>query len=357
MEISRYKNFKRSIDIESIKYGLSFDDVLIVPRFSDIPSRSLVNVSTKLTKNLVIDIPIISANMDTVTETNMAQTMDKCGAVGVIHRFCTIEEQSKMILDTWMTSETDVQVGAAVGVEDYRDRIPALYNAGTSFTVLDIAHGHASSAIEAIKYIKDKFDIQVVAGNVATANGFRDLAEAGADAVKVGIGPGAACTTRLVAGVGVPQLSAIIDCAQVSQEYGIPLIADGGIKNSGDIAKAIVAGADSVMIGSLLAGTNEAPGEAFWSDEHQMLIKEYRGMASAEVQDELGRDRKHVEGVSGFVKYSGFVADIVNNLVGGLKSSMSYVGTDNISDFRVKAKFVRITSAGLRESQPHDIIL
>lgn len=260
-----------------------------------------------------------------------------------------------------------LRVGAAIGVRgDYFERAKALKDAGADVLVLDIAHGHSDQAIQVTSEIKQKLGIELIAGNVATPEGVYDLVSAGADAVKVGVGPGSACTTRIVAGVGVPQFSAVLDCARVGSELGVPIIADGGIRNSGDIAKALAAGASSVMLGNLLAGCKECPGRVVERDTK--LYKIYRGMASkgaAEhrtrldgqgiVKDWAGTSAS-AEGVEAVVPYKGSVINLLRNLVGGLKSGMSYLNARNIKDFQVNASFVRITNAGLTESKPHDLV-
>ena len=464
--------------------GLTFDDVLLVPQKSDV-TPNMVELSTQLTKNIKINIPIISSAMDTVTESAMAIAMAREGGVGIIHKNMTIEQQatevdkvkrsehgvitdpfflspehtladadalmgkfrisgvpitvdgklvgiltnrdlrfevdfSKKIKDV-MTTENlvtakegitldeaqeilrrhkieklplvddngylkglitikDIEksvkypnaakdshgrllAGAAIGItDDVLDRVKALHDARVDVLVLDSAHGHSQNILNCLKLVKKHFpDIDVIAGNIATAEAAEELIKAGADAVKVGIGPGSICTTRIVAGVGVPQITAIYDVAKVAKKYNVPVIADGGIKYSGDIPKAIAAGADLIMIGSLLAGCEESPGE---SEIYQgRKFKVYRGMGSIAAMEKGSKDRyfqtgskKLVpEGVEGRVPYKGPMADTVFQLIGGLRSSMGYCGAPTIADLKEKGKFVRITAAGLRESHPHDI--
>ncbi len=344
--------------------GLSYDDVLILPKFSEHASRSDADTTSVLVPGISLPTPIVSANMDTVTEWQMAEAMAYAGGLGVIHRFMSIEDQAEQVRKS---RDEAYAIAAAVGIGfDYMERAEALVDAGADILFLDVAHGHADQALQAVGNLKSLI-VSVVAGNVATENGFRDLADAGADAIKVGIGPGAACTTRLMAGVGVPQLSAINNCAGVSQEKGVPIIADGGIKNPGDVAKAIAAGADCVMVGSMLAGCDEAPGEE--KDIGDKTYKYYSGMSSKEAQrrkreKELGVDYEpeeyrnlRSEGISGWVESKGPAGDVVRDLTYGLQSAMSYVGAFNIPEFRKQAEFIQITDAGLVESAPHGVLL
>lgn len=476
------------LEAEKIREGLTFDDVLLVPAESHVLPKD-VDTSTKLSRNLRLKIPFVSAAMDTVTESRTAIAMAQQGGIGIIHRNLSIEAQalevtkvkkfeSGMVVDPItidpdarigqaialmrehnisgipvvrgrklvgivtnrdlrfernldrpvsevMTRELvtaregigqdeaidllhqhriekllvvddegslvglitikDIEktrrhptaskdalgrllVGAAVGVGPDRDeRVDALVRAGVDLIVVDTAHGHSRNVIEAVKAIKRRYpELEVVAGNVATAEGAKALVDAGADGVKVGVGPGSICTTRVVAGVGVPQLTAIWDAARACADAGVPVIADGGIKYSGDAVKAIAAGAHSVMIGSLFAGCEEAPGEVILYQGRS--YKQYRGMGSvgamkagskdryfqADVTDEL---KLVPEGIEGRVPYKGPLAMIVHQLVGGLRAGMGYVGCATIEDLRTKARFVRMSSAGLRESHVHDVII
>ena len=457
---------------KSIKLGLTFDDVLLVPQFSKIPSRKEINLRTNFSRNIKLNIPVVSANMDTVTESSMAIAMAIAGGIGIVHRFMDIDSQvrevkrvkrseslvisdpitigkeanlggvlkimeaghttavlvcgeggflegiltardirfktdinlkiadlmtprKKMIMAPENTSQKKaleildiykieklplvdkkgiltglitskdflklkvgqnaakdkygrLLVGAAVGVKDGIERAKKLVGAGADALVIDIAHGHHERAINLLKNLKKEFkNVDVVAGNVATAQGTRDLISAGADAVKVGIGPGAACSTRIVAGSGVPQITAIQNCWAVAQKYNIPIIADGGIKNSGDLAKAIAAGGSTAMIGNLFGGTKESPGEYFI--ENGAAFKIYRGLASREASPD--RDRAP-EGISTKVSYKGEVKNILGILIDGLQSGMSYSGADNINKFWKQAEFIRITDAGMKESMP-----
>ncbi|MCG0275915.1 MAG: IMP dehydrogenase [Thermosediminibacteraceae bacterium] len=467
------------------KEGLSFDDVLVLPAKSSVLPKD-VDVSTRLTNKIRLNIPIVSAAMDTVTEARLAIALAREGGIGIIHKNMSIERQALevdkvkrsehgVIVDPFSLSpentigeamelmaryrisgvpitengklvgiitnrdirfEDDMNkkirdvmtkdnlvtapvgttleeaklilkkhkieklplvdenfnlkglitikdiekaikypnaakdkkgrllVGAAVGVgKDMLDRVKALVDAKVDVIVVDTAHGHSENVIRAVGIIKEKFpDVEVIAGNVATAEATRDLIKAGADAVKVGMGPGSICTTRVVAGIGVPQITAIYDCAQEAQKYGVPIIADGGIKYSGDIVKAIAAGADSVMIGGLFAGTEESPGEI--EIYKGRSFKVYRGMGSLGAMEEGSKDRYFQEdakklvpeGVEGRVPYRGPLSEIVFQLVGGLRAGMGYCGARNIEELK-KAKFIRITAGGLRESHPHDVYI
>jgi len=467
------------------KEGLTYDDVLLVPQKSYVLPNE-VSTKTNLTKKISINIPIISASMDTVTESKLAIAIAREGGLGIIHKNMSIAKQALevdrvkrcehgVIVDPFslspdhivqdaenlmsryrisgvpvvdeneklvgiitnrdirfepnmnarigdvMTKEklitapahisledaekilrtykieklplvdeagilkglitikdiektvkypnraTDTRgrllAGAAVGIgTDMMERVDALVGAGVDILALDSAHGHSINIIKALETIKAKYpDIDVIAGNVATAAATRDLIEAGADAVKVGIGPGSICTTRVVAGIGVPQITAIYDCSRVAAEYGIPIIADGGIKFSGDLPKAFAAGADVVMLGSLFAGTEESPGEIVMYQGRS--FKMYRGMGSTAAMEAGSKDRyfqndtkKFVpEGVEGRVPYRGYLKDIIYQLVGGLKAGMGYCGTGSIVELKEKGQFIKITNAGLKESHPHDI--
>jgi len=470
-----------------IKEALTFDDVLLVPAYSEILPKD-VDVSTYLTPRIRLNIPILSAAMDTVTEARTAISLAREGGIGIIHRNMSIEKQalevekvkkseSGMIIDPVTVEpeekiykvleimqeyrisgvpvvkgkklvgivtnrdlrfETDLEksvenvmtkknlitvrpgitleqakeilhkhriekllvvdedgnlcglitikdimklkkypnackdklgrlrVGAAIGVgTDWEKRVDALVKANVDVVVIDVAHGHSKRVIETLKAIKENFpNMQVIAGNVATEEGTESLIKAGADAVKVGVGPGSICTTRVVAGVGVPQLTAIMDAVKAAKKYNIPIIADGGIKFSGDITKAIAAGANAVMIGSLFAGTEESPGETILYQGR--TYKLYRGMGSLGAMKEgftdrymqsLEREKFVPEGIEGRVPYRGPLAGIIYQLIGGLRAGMGYLGCQNIKELQTKAKFVKITLAGLRESHVHDVAI
>lgn len=342
--------------------GLAFDDVLLIPARSDVlPSE--VSTKTRLTRSIELGIPIISAAMDTVTEAPMAIALGRLGGLGVIHRNLPVDQQVEHVRQT---KAAGVLVAAAVGVSgDADERVSALVTAGVDVIVVDIAHGHSSGVIRMVEKIKARHRVQVVAGNVVTAEGTEDLIAAGADCVKVGVGPGAICTTRVVAGAGMPQVTAILDCAEAASRHGVPICADGGIQESGDVAKAIGAGAHTVMLGGLLAGVDESPGETIETSEGR--FRSYRGMGSVGAmsarragdrygQNDLGDFSKVIpEGVEGRVPAVGPLAPFLHQLIGGLRAGMKYAGAATIDDLREKARFVRISGAGLRESHPHDV--
>ena len=342
--------------------GLAFDDVLLIPARSDVlPAQ--VSTRTFLTRELALDIPIVSAAMDTVTEARLAIALARLGGLGVLHRNLSVDAQSANVREC---KAAGVRVGAAVGVSgDADERANALVAAGVDVLMIDVAHGHSAGVVRMVEKIKTRHRVQVIAGNVVTAEGTEELIAAGADGVKVGVGPGAICTTRVVAGAGMPQITAIFDCANAAAKHGIPVCADGGIQESGDIAKAIGAGAHTVMLGGLLAGVDESPGAVTRTDEGN--FKAYRGMGSMGAmaarragdrygQGEVSEFSKIVpEGVEGRVRSVGPLEPFVHQLVGGLRAGMKYAGAATIEDLRTKARFVRISGAGLRESHPHDI--
>ena len=364
------------------KQGITFDDVLLIPAESHVLPNE-VDLSTQLAPNLKLNIPLISAGMDTVTEGKMAAAMAKMGGLGVIHKNLSIKAQAdevRLAKNTEITPEDKhaavdangkLLVAAAVGVtSDTFERAEALFEAGADAIVIDTAHGHSAGVLRKIKEIRDHFpEKTLIAGNVATAEGTRALFEAGVDVVKVGIGPGSICTTRVVAGVGVPQLTAVYDAANVAREFGKPIIADGGIKYSGDVVKALAAGGNAVMLGSMLSGTEEAPGDVQPGSDGR-LVKSYRGMGSvgAMAQQHGSSDRyfqggvneanKLVpEGIEAVVSYKGTVRNVVYQILGGLRSGMGYCGAENIQKLIDTAQFVRISNAGLRESHPHDVMM
>ncbi|MFM7463250.1 MAG: IMP dehydrogenase [Actinomycetota bacterium] len=348
--------------------GLTYDDVLLLPDASDVvPSE--VETATQLTRNIRLSVPLVSSAMDTVTESAMAIAMAKAGGIGIIHRNLAVDEQ---VTHVKLVKGASLLVGAAVGVgDDGLERAQALIEVGVDVVVVDTAHGHHRAVLDAIERIKKAFPEQeVIGGNVATRAGAQALINAGADAVKVGVGPGSICTTRVVAGVGVPQITAIMEAAKACLKSDVPLIADGGLQYSGDIAKAIVAGADSVMLGSLLAGCDESPGELIEIDGRK--YKSYRGMGSLGAMqsrgekksyskdrymqdDVLAEDKLIPEGIEGKVPHRGSVGEVVHQLVGGLRSGMGYAGAPDISHLKRDGRLVQITYAGLQESHPHDV--
>ena len=349
--------------MDPIKEALTFDDVLLTPKYSEIlPSK--VTTNTSLSKNLNLKIPIISSAMDTVTESKMAIAIAKAGGIGVIHRNLDIKSQ---ISEINKVKSKKLLVGAAVGAGplEYK-RAEAILKANVDLIVVDTAHGHTKKVgeiIRKIKKLKSK-KTTLCAGNIATTEAAKFLIKLGAEVIKVGIGPGSICTTRLVAGIGVPQLSAILAVRKGVGRKKVSIIADGGIKFSGDISKALAAGADAVMIGSLFAGTNESPGKII--KKNGKLFKSFRGMGSIGAMNKGSADRyfqtkqkntsKYVpEGVEGLVKYKGSVEKIIYRLIGGLKSSMGYLGKKKIINLRNKPKFVKITKAGFYESMVHNV--
>ncbi|MEY3115422.1 MAG: IMP dehydrogenase [Candidatus Nanopelagicaceae bacterium] len=358
-----------SVNEKVAMLGLTYDDVLLLPDASDVvPSE--VKTYTQLTRGIKLAIPLISAAMDTVTESAMAIAMAKLGGIGIIHRNLSIEEQ---VTHAKLVKGAGLIVGAAVGVgDDGFARAQALIEVGVDVIVVDTAHGHHRAVLDAISRIKDSYgDQEVIGGNVATRAGAQALINAGADAVKVGVGPGSICTTRVIAGVGVPQVTAIMEVAKACKKADVPLIADGGLQHSGDIAKAIVSGADTVMLGSLLAGCDESPGELLESNGRK--FKRYRGMGSLGAMqsrgenksfskdrymqdDVLSEDKLVPEGIEGKVTYRGPVASVVHQLVGGLRSGMGYAGAENIEALQKRGRLIQITSAGLQESHPHDVL-
>ena len=346
----------------SIKDSLTFDDVSLIPQHSSIvPNETITSV--ELFKNLKLKIPLISSAMDTVTESKMAIAIGKLGGIGIIHRNLSIEKQ---IQEVKKVKRQKLPVGAAIGVnKNDLDRAKKLSKANVDLLVIDTAHGHTNKVLKIIKKVKKIIKkIPLCAGNIATGKAAKFLADSGVDIVKVGIGPGSICTTRLVAGVGVPQLSAVIEVKNALRNRKTKIISDGGIKFSGDLAKAIGAGADAIMIGSLFSGTLESPGKIF--KRKGKLYKSFRGMGSAGAMAVGSADRYYQkkfkdlskfvpEGVEGIVKFKGPVNKIIYNLVGGLRSSMGYLGAKTVKDLQKKGEFVKITKAGFYESMVHNV--
>jgi IMP dehydrogenase len=390
-----------------MKKYLTYDDVNIVPKYSEVNSRGDVKLHTRFTKNTELTIPIVASPMDTVTELDMAVEMMERGGVGILHRFNTIEEQSKMMkslhrkwddffkigdgrersadndYDDWYKklngrrpTESDYEdlkdygiftddmakddrmwrrkpLCAAVGATgDYLERAEELVKNGCNVILIDVAHGHHSNVGEAIEKIKSKIsNVEIIAGNIATGDGARFLCRKGADGIRVGIGNGSLCETRIRTGVGLPQVSVLLDVCSVCDNYNVPIIADGGIRNVGDVAKGIGCGADSIMVGSLLSGTKESPGsiekQGQWPNEK--LFKKYRGSAS---RDSKGND-KNVEGNHKVIPYKGKVNRILSDITDGLRSSCSYVGAIDIDEYHSKVEFVEVTNAGQVEARPH----
>ncbi len=360
--------------------GLTFDDVLMVPAPSDVTPNT-VSTKTELTPTLTLNIPILSAAMDTVTESRLAIRLAQLGGLGVVHKNMLIEQQAAEVkrvkdapVDLGLNPNAAVDangrllVAGAVGVtNDTLDRVAAMVEAGVDAIVLDSAHGHSTGVLRKVTEVREAFpELNIIAGNIATGAGAAALYDAGADVVKVGIGPGSICTTRVVAGTGVPQVTAIIEAATIAAQYGKTIIADGGIKWSGDIVKAIAAGGNAVMLGSMLAGTDETPGEVLEDSTTGKKFKAYRGMGSIAAMENGSKDRyfqgevKEVnkmvpEGIEARTEYKGTLADVVFQLIGGLRSGMGYTGSASIKDLAEKGQFIQITNAGLIESHPHDV--
>ena len=348
--------------MDPIKEALTFDDVTMTPKYSEVlPSE--VDTSTKLSPNLTLKIPLLSSAMDTVTESKMAIAIAKAGGIGIIHRNLDIKKQIEEIKKV---KKLNLLVGAAVGAGPLElKRANAILKEKVDLIVVDTAHGHSKKVAEIIRVIKKKSKkITLCAGNIATAEAAKFLIKLGVDIVKVGIGPGSICTTRLVAGIGVPQLSAILEVKKGVKNNKTKIISDGGIKYSGDIAKALSAGADAVMIGSLFSGSKETPGKLI--KKNGKLFKSFRGMGSVGAMNKGSADRyfqtkqkdtsKYVpEGVEGYSKYKGDVKNIIYKLIGGLKSSMGYLGAKKVNNLKNKPNFVKITKAGFYESMVHNV--
>jgi len=336
--------------------GYTFNDVLIVPNYSAIEPKD-AQVRTALMRGIFIDVPFLSAAMDMVTDAGMAVALGSLGGLGVLHRNQTVANQAGMVA---RVKKHKIFTAAACGPFDF-PRAAALKKAGADILVIDCAHGHNRAVLQSARAIKQKLGIRMIVGNIATAEAAREAC-AFADAVKVGVGPGSICTTRIVSGVGVPQLTAIIDVARAAKKFGVPVIADGGMQTSGDIAKALAAGASAVMLGNIFAGTDAAPGRVITKNGKK--FKQYRGMGSKEVLTErfssdryLVEGRKAVaEGVAGLVPYRGALADVVAELASGIQVAFGYVGAKNIAEFQRKARFIKISPASYAESKPHSIM-
>lgn len=363
--------------------GLTFDDVLLQPGFSDF-SRADISFSTKLTKKIALTLPLVSSPMDTVTEADLAIALARLGGIGILHRNLTVSDQ---VAQVKLVKEERLLVGAAVGAsKGFEERVEALVGAHVDVVLVDSAHGYATPVINAIKWIKKHTKVEVIGGNVATYDGAKTLIDAGADGLRVGMGPGAICTTRIISGMGVPQITALQETARAAQKSGVPIIADGGIKYSGDIVKALAVGASCVMMGSFFASAEEAPGKIvtlkksqvphrfqsiFKQNVETFKFKEYRGMGSVgamqhgakiksedEYHGKSYNDRVMVaEGVEGLVPVRGNVKDLVDQAVGGMKSGMYYVGAKNLKELWKKSQLIQITQASLAESHPHDILI
>ena len=348
--------------MDTIKEALTFDDVLLLPRYSSVlPSKTNINLS--FTKKITLKVPFLSSAMDTVTESKMAIAIGKEGGIGIIHRNLDIKNQSKEVKKV---ASKKLLVGAAIGTnkEDI-ERAKSLISNGVDLIVIDTAHGHSEKVLKTLSKIKKIVkDVPICVGNIATGEAAKRLYNSGADIIKVGIGPGSICTTRMVAGIGVPQISAILEVKKALSNKNVRIISDGGIKFSGDIAKALAAGADAIMMGSIFAGTDESPGRKF--KIKGKFFKQYRGMGSVGAMSAGSANRyfqknfkdksKFVpEGVDGRVEYKGKVSKIIYQLQGGLRSSMGYIGAKNLNEINKKAKFIKITKAGFYESMVHSV--
>ena len=352
-----------------MKRYLTYDDVNIIPRYSELESRSEVKLTTKFTKNTEIHIPIVSSPMDTVTEFEMAIQMMELGGVGIIHRFNTIEHQVKMVNNVFKSLHdisieeakkyglTWTPICAAVGVtEDYLERAKELVLNGCNVILIDVAHGHHKLVKKAVEEFKNEFgeDVEIIGGCIATKEATKDLCEWGVDGLRVGVGNGSLCETRIRTGVGLPQVTALLDVCSVSDSYGVPVIADGGIRNVGDVCKGLGCGADTIMVGSLLSGTKESPGsiEKIGEWPNEQLFKKYRGSASLDSKLDRGEE-KNVEGNHKVIPYKGKVKRIIGDIKDGIRSSCSYVGASNLEEFRSLVEFVEVTRAGQVEAQPY----
>ena len=354
-----------------MKYHLTYDDIQLVPQFSKIQSRTHINLNTLVSRRYGLINPIIASPMDTVCGEDMAFKMMQLGGVGCVHRFMSIEDQSTIIknlrykiygegfggpfedwgvmYDDWHADIPYVPIMAAIGVnENDKERAKALVDSGANVLLIDVAHGHHKNVIEMVEWCKAnlKSDVDIIAGNIATAEAAIDLERAGADGLRVGIGGGSLCTTRIKTGFGIPNVTSLQNVLNVAK---VPVMADGGIRSSGDIAKALALGASNVMLGSLLAGTDEAPGMII--EKPNGLYKRYRGAASLETKLTHGQEARNVEGESTVVPYKGGVKLIVNGLMDGVKSALSYAGATNLKEFRLD--YVEVTNAGLNEAKPH----
>ncbi len=367
------------------KIGLTFDDVLLLPGYSDF-TRDEISLETKLTKNIVLQSPFVSAPMDKVTEHKLAIVLAQIGGIGIIHRNLSIADQ---VEEVKLVKKEGLLVGAAIASHDgFEARVEALVKAKVDVVVIDTAHGYTKYVVAEIKKLKLLWpELEIIAGNVATYDGTKGLVEAGADGIRVGMGPGSICSTRIVSGMGVPQITAIEECSRAANEFGVPIIADGGIRYSGDIVKALAAGASTVMMGSFFASALESPGKVIELKTSQVpsrfksilkadielyKFKEYRGMGSAAAMSHganlksegefHGNDYKKKtvlvpEGVEGLVPIKGTVESMTEIMVGGIKSGLYYLGAKNIAELWQKANFVQITQASLQESHPHDILV
>ncbi|MGA3291989.1 MAG: guanosine monophosphate reductase [Candidatus Microgenomates bacterium] len=341
---------------QNFPLGLSYDDVLLIPQYSEIKSRSDVDLSSQITPHIKLIIPLISSNMSSITDVKFAISLGKLGGLGILPRFMSVESETNMVNEV---KKEKVLVGAAVGVkEDGFERAKNLVSAGADLLVLDVAHGHMLQTIETTKKLKQLFGskVDIVSGNVATYEGANDLFKAGADCVKVGIGPGSTCITRTETGCGVPQISAVLDCVKAARKYNRTLICDGGMKNSGDIVKALAAGASAIMTGHLFAGLKETAGKIIIKNGKK--YKEYNGSTSLiEKSRQSPNIVNHIEGVASFVPYKGDLKPYIDLVLENVRSGFSYCGAKNIHELWEKAKFIKISPLGIKENGAHDVIV
>lgn len=357
--------------MKKMRLGLTFNDVLLCPKKTPLSSRGDADLHTYFTGNVPLSLPLVSSNMATVTEHAMAIAMATEGGLGIIHQFNTIEEQveeikkaKKSVIEGCcvyyehpVSMRSSPHVGAALGIKDTMERAAAIIDAGVDVLVLDVAHAHSDDVIKQLKELKSRYSIDIMVGNIATAEAAQDLIDAGADGLKVGIGPSAVCTTRLISGAGVPQLTAIMDVYSIAQKYNIPIAADGGMEKPGDAVKALAAGASTIYSGSFFAGTDEAPGKIIIREGKRYKL--YRGSASYESQQQRqdkgerkANDTKnvYVEGVSILVDYKGSVTNVISSLIKGIQSGISYCGARNIQEMQQNVEFMQVTSHGVIES-------
>jgi len=341
----------------TFKESLTYDDIQIIPTYSEINSRTdCNNISTRFTKNYRINSPYVSAPMDTVTGVDMAIQIMNLGGVGCVHRFLSIDEQVEIVKEIKKNIPyKDYPICVSIGVKDYHEHLKKVIEVDVNVILIDVAHGNTLLVKNTIEYIKNNYTVDIIAGNVATSEGARNLCEWGVDAVRCGIGNGALCETRIRTGIGIPQVTAIIDCVNVCSEYDVPVIADGGIKLIGDVSKALALGAESVMLGSILSGTKESPGSiektGTWPNEQ--LFKKYRGSASLDTKKSNKLSEKNVEGNSKLVPYKGKIKRLISDINDGLKSTMSYTNSRNLIELRNNSNFVKITQNGVLEAKPH----
>lgn len=356
--------------------GLTFDDVLLVPQFSKVVPLQ-TSLKTNLTKNIKLNIPIIASPMDTICESKMAIELARLGGIGIIHKNLSIKKQAEeiKIVKDYKISEDDsdaaldndgkLLVGGSVSIgSDFKERTIALYEAGIDVIIIDSAHGHSKNIIDAVHFARDNCaGLDIIAGNIATREAAISLIDAGVDAIRVGIGPGSICTTRVIAGVGVPQITALMDVYEACAYTDCKIIADGGIKTSGDVCKAIGAGASCVMLGNMLSGTTETPGELIEIDGEYYksfvgmgsLVAMKRGSSERYFQNAKEPAKLVPEGIESMVAYKGDVADVIFQICGGLRSGMGYNGARNVLELTQKAKFIKISNNGLKESHPHSL--